>query len=80
MIQVYAFQQGRPAAEKDEFYQQLQRFMDEMKYSDNVILCGDFNCHVGCDRINYRELLGLIVLGIEMRVVRDCWMLLKQTT
>ena len=53
MIQVYAPQQGRPTAEKHEFYQQLQGLMDEMKYSDNVILCGDFNGDVGCDRLNY---------------------------
>ena len=58
MIQVYAPQPGRPAAEKDEFYQQLQGLMDEMKYSDNVILCGDFNGHVGCDRINYEGNIG----------------------
>ena len=59
MIQVYAPQQGRPAAEKEEFYQQLQRLMDEMKYSDKVILCGDFNGHVGCNRINYEGDIGM---------------------
>ena len=47
-LQVYAPQQGRPAAEKNEFYQQLQGIMDERKYSDNIILCGDFNGHVAC--------------------------------
>ena len=31
MIQVYAPQQGRPTTEKNEFYQQLQGIMDEMK-------------------------------------------------
>ena len=29
-----------------------------MKYSDNVILCGDFNGHVGYDRLNYEEDIG----------------------
>ena len=58
MIQVYVPQQGMAGAEKDEFYQQLQRLMDEMKYSDNVILCGDFNGHAGCDRINYEGNIG----------------------
>ena len=63
MIQVYAPQQGRPTAEKHEFYQQLQGLMDEMKYSDNVILCGDFNGHVGCDRLNYEENIGAHSIG-----------------
>ena len=33
--------------------------MDEMKYSDNVILCGDFNSHMGCDRVNYEGKIGV---------------------
>ena len=63
MIQVYAPQQSRPTAEKDEFYQQLLGIMDEMKCSDNVILCGDFSGHVGCDRINYEEYIGTHSIG-----------------
>ena len=63
MIQVYAPQQGRPTAEKHKFYQQLQGIMDEMKYSDNVILCGDFNGDVGCDRLNYEEDNGAHSIG-----------------
>ena len=63
MIQVYAPQQGIPPAEKHEFYLQLQGLMDEMKCSDNIILCGDFNGHVACDRLNYEENIGAHSIG-----------------
>ena len=53
IIQVYAPQQGRPTTEKNEFYQELHGPMDEIKYSENAILCGDFNGYVGCERLNY---------------------------
>ena len=62
IIQVYA-PQGRPTAEKNEFYQQQQGLVDEMKYSDNVILRGDFNGHVGCERLNYEENIGTHSIG-----------------
>ena len=63
IIQVCAFQKGRPIAEKDEFCQQLQGLMDERKYSDNGILCGDFNGHVGCNRVTYEGNIGAHSIG-----------------
>ena len=63
MIQVYAPQQGRPLIEKEEFYQQLQGLVDEVKYQDNIIVCGDFNGHVGCDRRGYERNIGFHSIG-----------------
>ena len=34
-----------------------------MKYLDNVIRCGDFNGHLGCDRLNYEENSGMHSIG-----------------
>lgn len=63
MIQVYAPQQGRPTAEKEQFYQQLQELVEEMKYQDNIIICGDFNGHVGCERRYYEWNIGDYSIG-----------------
>ena len=43
IIQVYAPQQGRPVAEKKEFYGLVQETMDDMKYQQNIIMCGEWN-------------------------------------
>ena len=48
IIQVYAQQKGRPL--KKEFYELLQTTMKEAMYQDSIILCGDWNGHIGCDR------------------------------
>ena len=63
MIQVYAPQQGRPTMEKEEFYQQLQELMEEMKYQDNIKVCGDLNGHIGRDREMYEQNIGTHGIG-----------------
>ena len=63
MIQVYAPQQGRPTMEKEEFYQKLQDLMEEMKYQDNIIVCGDFNGHIWRDREMYEQNIGTHGIG-----------------
>ena len=72
IVQVYAPQQGRPTFEKEEFYQQLQGLVEEMKYQDNIIVCGDFNGYIGCDRRNFECNMGHTVLVIETRQDREC--------
>ena len=59
IIQVYAPQQGRPLKEKEEFYELLQTTMSEVVYQDSMILCGDWNGHIGCDRKHYETVLGI---------------------
>ena len=49
--------------EKEEFYQQLQELMEEMKYQDNIIVCGDFNGHIGRDRDMYEQNIGTHGIG-----------------
>ena len=63
LIQVYAPQQGRPTLEKDEFYQQLQETMESMKYQTNLIICGDWNGHIGNDRRGYEQNMGVHGIG-----------------
>ena len=41
----------------------MQGPLDEMKYLDIVILCEDFNGHVGCDRVNYEGNIGMHGIG-----------------
>ena len=63
IIQVYAPQQGRPLKEKEEFYELLQTTMSEVMYQDSMILCGDWNGHIGCDRKQYETVLGIHSIG-----------------
>ena len=46
-VALYAPQAGRPAAEKDSFYYQLQSAIMGISDSEEVIFLGDWNGHVG---------------------------------
>ena len=50
VVQIYAPQQGRPTAEKEEFYQTLEDTIDAMPHKESMIIMGDFNGHVGVER------------------------------
>ena len=58
LVQVYAPQQGRPAAEKETFYEQLQETVNNVRYGDRLIMCGDWNGHIGQERTTYEEIIG----------------------
>ena len=63
IAQVFAPQQGRPVIEKEEFYRQLQDVLNNSKYKENIIMCGDWNGHIGTDRLNYEEIIGAHSIG-----------------
>ena len=63
MIQVYASQQGRTTAEKEEFYRFLQEGMDDARYQSNIILCGDWNGHIGQGREGFECNVGAFGIG-----------------
>ena len=63
LMQVYAPQQGRPVIEKEQFYRLVQEAMDLMKYQSNIILCGDWNGHVGQGREGYERNIGAHSIG-----------------
>ena len=63
IIQVYAPQQGRLLKDKEEFYELLQTTMGDVMYQDSMILCGDWNGHIGCDRKQYETVLGIHSIG-----------------
>ena len=63
IMQVYAPQQGRPLREKEEFYELLQTTVSEVMYQDTMILCGDWNGHIDCDRKQYETVLGIQSIG-----------------
>ena len=50
-IQAYAPQQGRTAAEKEKFYEDLERVYDSVPTRSDVILMGDLNGHVGSEPV-----------------------------
>ena len=57
IIQIYAPQQGRPKAEKKDFFNILQQVIDTCNPDEEIIVMGDINGHVGQDRQGYEELL-----------------------
>ena len=44
---------------KRRFYELLQTTPSEVMYQDSMILCGDWNDHIGCDRKQYETVLGI---------------------
>ena len=47
IINVYAPQQGRPAADKDRFYDQLNAVIAKIPNNEELVIGGDWNGHVG---------------------------------
>lgn len=63
IVQIYAPQQGRTSAEKEEFYGKLQQTVDGVKYGDRLIISGDWNGHVGSRIQNYENIIGPHSIG-----------------
>ena len=49
-VSVYAPQANLSEAEKDRFYQMLQCNVATIPASEQLIVCGDWNGHIGCSR------------------------------
>ena len=47
VVSVYAPQIGRPMEEKEELLIALGRLLRGIKSDEELVICGDFNCHVG---------------------------------
>ena len=63
IIQIYAPQQGRPNNEKGAFYDELQSAVDMSQYRENLIIIGDWNGHVGTDRLGVENIIGSFGVG-----------------
>ena len=63
VFSLYAPQIGRPAAEKQEFWEQAEEELGRVPVNDGLIIGGDFNAHVGRDISGYEEVLGLYGFG-----------------
>ena len=63
IIQIYAPQQGRPAEEKDRFYEELQDTFDAMNCVENTVIMGDFNGHIGTNREGIEKVIGAFSVG-----------------
>src|SRR5450432_315163 len=47
VVSVYGPQSGRPMVEKEDFYSELRKILLGVGAAEKVVLCGDFNGHVG---------------------------------
>ena len=59
VVSCYCPQAGRSVNEKEEFYE----LMDKVVTSDNVLVGGDFNDHVGSDLGGLERFMGVLGLG-----------------
>jgi hypothetical protein len=66
-IQVYAPQQGRSKAGKDNFYEELQKLADRMSHRENVLIIGDLNGHIGKERTRCDSVIGAFSIGERNR-------------
>ena len=48
---------------KEDQYDLLQTTLSDVVYQDRMILCGDLNGHIGCDRKQYESILGIHSIG-----------------
>ena len=55
VVSAYAPQTGRPQAEKEAFYTQLNALLDKKRDDERLLLGGDFNGHVGTACAAYKR-------------------------
>ncbi|MCU7898061.1 MAG: hypothetical protein KZQ61_05230, partial [Candidatus Thiodiazotropha sp. (ex Lucinoma aequizonata)] len=60
---VYAPQANLSEAEKDRFYQMLQCTVAKVQASEQLIVCGDWNGHIGSESIGFEEVHGGQAIG-----------------
>ena len=48
---------------KKKSFRQLQETIDDVKYQENIVLCGDWNSHIGCKRMGYEHNIGAHEVG-----------------
>ena len=60
---VCSTQRGKPYQDKDQFYQDPQNVTNTARYKEKLILCGDFNGHVGCERDRIENVVGAFSVG-----------------
>ena len=60
---LYAPQVGRPAAEKQDFWEKAEDEIGRVPNNDGLIIGGDMNAHVGRDTGGYEDVLGLYGYG-----------------
>ncbi|XP_076038579.1 uncharacterized protein LOC143023832 [Oratosquilla oratoria] len=70
VIQIYAPQSGRTTEEKEHFYEMLQAAIDLFNERLKIFVIGDWNGHVGVDRVGYEDVIG--VFGVGERVLDFC--------
>ena len=62
---LYAPQVGRPASEKQEFWERVEEEIGRVPPNDGLVVGGDVNAHVGVDIAGYEEVLGVYGYGVR---------------
>jgi exonuclease III len=74
LVCAYAPQAGRPMEEKEEFLLLFGKTVSGLSGNERVIICGDFNCHVGSEAEGYEGVhMGATDSGSEMWRERCSW-------
>ena len=72
-VSVYAPQVVLSATVKDKLYELLQSHMAKIPASEEVILLGDWNGHVGAKSEGFSDVHGGMVLVHRTLRVNSCW-------
>ena len=63
IICIYAPQSNLSESNKDEFYHSLQGALAKITDTQEVLICGDFNGHIGARAAGYEEVHGGLAFG-----------------
>ena len=63
IISIYAPQSNLSESNKDEFYHSLQGALAKITDTQEVLICGDFNRHIGASAAGYEEVHGGLAFG-----------------
>ena len=63
IICIYAPQSNLSESNKDEFYHSLQGALAKITHTQEVLICGDFNRHIGASAAGYGEVHGGLAFG-----------------
>ena len=75
-VSIYAPQANLSESVKDQFYYALQSTIARISSSEQLIISGDWNGHIGSHATAFGDGHGGQTLGKKTMKVKDCWNLL----
>ena len=78
IFSVYAPQAGKSLEGKEQFYVMLGKIRSEILRDERVVICGDFNGHVGKEADGFEGVHGGYSFEVKMQKGKCCWSLQRE--